>query len=121
MRVSPRALARAQGAFNILGGLWPLASLGSFESIFGPRKVDDWLQYTVGGLLVVVGVAQVRTGRSPESERQGRVLGVGTAATLLTVDLVYVTRGRISNRYLLDALAETGWLLAWTCQRRAKR
>ncbi|MCP2332100.1 hypothetical protein [Actinoalloteichus caeruleus] len=121
MRIGPRGLARCQGAFTLLGGLWPLVSIRSFESVFGPRKVDDWLQYTTGGLLVVAGLGQLRTGRSRESHRQARILGVGTAATLLAVDLVYVRRGRISPVYLLDAVAETGWLVAWACQCRRER
>ncbi|MER7112516.1 hypothetical protein ABT360_33525, partial [Streptomyces sp. NPDC000229] len=45
MKVDPRALSRAQGLFNIVGGAWPLVSLRTFERIYGP-KADDWLQKT---------------------------------------------------------------------------
>ncbi|WP_223274031.1 hypothetical protein, partial [Nocardia cerradoensis] len=52
------ALARAHGAFNLVGGLWPLVSVRSFEAVFGPKQ-DRWLQYTVGGLLAGTGVVQL--------------------------------------------------------------
>jgi hypothetical protein len=55
-------LARLQGAANLVGGLWPLLHLKSFEAVFGP-KTDRWLVKTVSGLLVVNGVTQL--GRHP--------------------------------------------------------
>jgi len=109
--MSPRTVARAQGAFNVAAGLWPLLSTRSFEWVYGP-KADRWLEHTVAGLLVTVGVAQLGT-RDARDVRTARVLGVGTAATLLTIDLVYVARGRIRPTYLQDAVCEAGWLAAW--------
>lgn len=44
--------------FNVVGGLWPLVHLRSFEWVFGP-KTDVWLQQTTGGLLVSVGLDQL--------------------------------------------------------------
>jgi hypothetical protein len=106
-----RRLSRAQGAFNVLGGLWPLVSIRSFEAVYGP-KTDRWLEYTVGGLLVTVGAAQLAS--SSEAElRLSRRLGIGTAMTLLAIDLIYVPRGTIRKTYLQDAVCEAGWLAAW--------
>lgn len=42
----PDVLARAQGAFNVVGGAWPLVSMRSFEWVFGPKQ-DRWLEQTV--------------------------------------------------------------------------
>ncbi len=42
-----------------------------------------------------------------------RRVGLGTAATLAAVDLVYAPRHRISRVYLLDAALECAWVLAW--------
>ncbi len=115
-----RRLAQAQGAFNVLGGLWPLLSIRTFEAVYGP-KVDRWLEYTVGGLLTTVGGAQL-VSRDADQLRVARLLGVGTAATLLVVDLVYVPKGRISRMYLQDAACEVAWLAAWAWSaRRAPR
>jgi hypothetical protein len=104
-------LGRAHGLANLAFGLWPLLHLRSFEAVFGP-KTDRWLVRTVSGLLVVNGLTQLTTS-SPGSVRQARRLGVGTAAVLAAIDLVYVPAGRISKMYLLDAAAELGWILAW--------
>lgn len=106
-----RRLAQAQGTFNVVSGLWPLLAMRSFEAVYGP-KVDRWLVHTVGGLLTSVGTAQLLS-REPGQLRVARLLGVGTAATLLAVDLTYVPKGRISRMYLLDAACEIGWLSAW--------
>ncbi|MEV0145597.1 MULTISPECIES: hypothetical protein [unclassified Nonomuraea] len=106
------ALVRAHGLFNVVGGLWPLLHMPSFERVFGP-KTDRWLVRTVAGLLVGVGWTQLRGASTVAGAEQARRVGRATAATLLAVDLVYVPKGRISPMYLLDAAAETIWLLAW--------
>lgn len=102
-------VARAQAAANIAGGLWSLLHRRSFEKVFGPKS-DEWLMYTVGGLLVTSGWAQLAAAGTPPARR----LGVGIAATLLTVDLVYVAAGRLRPTYLFDAAMEATWIAAWT-------
>ena len=106
-----RRLAQAHGSFNLCNGLWPLVSMRTFETVFGP-KADRWLVHTVGGLLTTVGVVQLLS-REPDQLRIARLLGTGTAATLLTIDVIYVPQRRISRMYLWDALCEVGWLTAW--------
>lgn len=105
-------MARAHGLFNVVNGLWPLLHMRSFEAVSG-RKTDRWLVRTVAGLLVTIGVAQLRAGRSPDAVAQARLTGVGTALTLVAVDVYYVGTGRIPRVYLLDAAMEVGWLAAW--------
>jgi hypothetical protein len=105
-------LAAAHGLFNLLTGLWPLFHYRSFEAVTGP-KTDDWLVKCVGGLGAAAGYAQLRAGRSEEGKAAARRIGAGTAATFAAIDLVYATTGRISRIYLLDAVVELFWLLAW--------
>lgn len=105
-------LARVHGVANLLGGLWPLVNLRSFESVFGP-KVDRWLVRTVAGLLMVNGVTQLATGREARSIAQARMLGIGTAGVLTAIDLRYAPPGRISRMYLADAVVEIAWIVAW--------
>ncbi|GAB2864293.1 hypothetical protein GCM10027074_34510 [Streptomyces deserti] len=105
-------VAVAHGVFNLLGGLWPLLHLRSFEWVFGP-KTDDWLQMTTGGLLVSAGVAQLAAAPAPQGPSHARRIGLGTAVTLLAVDLIYVPKRRIRPTYLLDAAMQTGWIAAW--------
>ncbi|MEU0199493.1 MULTISPECIES: hypothetical protein [unclassified Streptomyces] len=106
------AIALAHGAFNVVGGLWPLLHLRSFEWVFGP-KTDVWLQMTTGGLLASAGLAQLTAATDPRGPAHARRIGLGTAVTLLAVDLVYVPKGRIRPTYLLDAAMQTGWIAAW--------
>jgi hypothetical protein len=108
-------LARLHGVANAVGGLWPLLHLSSFEAVLGP-KTDRWLVKTVSGLLIVNGLSQLTTKRTPDGIAQARRLGLGTAATLAAIDLVYAPTGRISKMYLLDAAIEIGWILAWIRQ-----
>ena len=53
-----RRMAQAQGVFNVVGGLWPLVSMRTFEAVYGP-KTDRWLVQTVGGLLTAIGATQL--------------------------------------------------------------
>src|SRR4051794_39884270 len=39
---NPDVLARVHGTFNVVGGVWPLVSLRTFERVFGPKE-DKWL------------------------------------------------------------------------------
>jgi hypothetical protein len=105
-------VARLHGLFNIAGGLWPLVHLGSFEAVLGP-KVDRWLVYTVAGLMASIGSAQLSSTADGPSLKQARRMGMGCALTLASVDLVYAPRRRISRMYLVDALAEATWIMAW--------
>jgi hypothetical protein len=105
-------LGRAQGVANLVGGAWPLVHMSSFAMVFGP-KLDRWLVKTVGGLLIVNGLTQLAASSAADGVRHARRLGVGTAAVLAAIDLIYVPARRISKMYLLDAAVEIGWILAW--------
>ena len=105
-------LARVHGVANLVGGLWPLLHIRSFEMVFGP-KTDRWLVKTVAGLLMINGVTQLTTSSTAEGVRQARRIGVGTAAVLVAIDLVYVPARRISKMYLVDAVIEVCWIIAW--------
>ncbi len=108
--LSCSALSRVHGLFNVANGLWPLLHMRSFEAVSGP-KVDRWLVRTVGGLMVVNGLAQLAADDS-EQRMSGRI-GMGTAAVLGGIDLRYGATGRIRRVYLLDAVVQAAWLAAW--------
>ncbi|HZA32086.1 MAG TPA: hypothetical protein VE462_11280 [Propionibacteriaceae bacterium] len=110
--MNPVVLSRVHGLANLVGGLWPLLHINSFEVVFGP-KTDRWLVKTVAGLLIANGLTQLSTSSSPASIRQARRLGLGTASALAGIDLIYVPAGRISPMYLVDAALEIGWIAAW--------
>lgn len=116
--VDPRLLARVHGAFNVAGGLWPLLHRRSFEAVFGP-KVDRWLMQSVAGLLTTAGYTQC-VAATDADWRHARRVGIGTAATLLAIDLVYVPKGRIRWTYLLDGAAEAALIAAWVAAGRSE-
>lgn len=105
-------IASLQGSLNIVTGLWPLVHMRSFEAVSGP-KVGKWLVRTVSGLLVTIGMEQLRNASSIERVSVAKRLGMGTAVTLTAIDLVYVAKGRISKIYLLDAAVELFIIRAW--------
>ena len=112
------SLSRAHGLFNIATGLWPIVHMRSFEAVSGP-KVDRWLVRTVGGLMAVVGLAQLTAAPTAGEQRLSRQIGVGTAAWLAAIDIRYGSTGRISRIYLLDAVVQLGWVAAWARGREA--
>jgi hypothetical protein len=117
--LDPKNVARAQGIFNMLGGAWPLVSLGSFERVYG-KKSDVFLQKTVGGLLFSIGCVQLTAADSPEQMPSVRRIGVATALTLLAIDLVYVPKREMRWTYWQDAFCEMGWLSAWLRARESR-
>lgn len=110
------AVALAQGAYFLVTGIWPLVSMRSFQKITGP-KIDTWLVNTVGVLVSVVGAVLVKAGLERGAAGslpvEIELLGVGSAAGLGGIDVVYVLKRRIRPVYLLDAAAEAVILLAW--------
>lgn len=111
-RYSDSLAARAQGAFYVASGLWPLLHRRSFEAVFGSKQ-DYWLAATVALLLVGTGTVQIMAPPTTDGLASARRIGSATAVALASVDLVNVGRGRISRMYLLDAAAELGWLWVW--------
>jgi len=112
------ALALGQGAFYAATGVWPILHLRSFEAVTGP-KTDGWLVKTVGGLVGVVGGALLAAGRRGHVSRELRAVAVGSAAVLTAIDVVYVSKGRISPIYLLDAVAEAALIAGWAVAERS--
>ena len=111
-RLGPRdRIVAALGAYYAVTGVAPFVSRTAFEALTG-RKRDWWLVQTVGALVLAAGGAMV------SAAGRGRVtpeivgLAGGCAAGLATIDVVYVTRGRIAPAYLVDAAVEVAALAA---------
>lgn len=94
-----------QGLYYLATGLWPLASIRSFQRVTGP-KTDLWLVKTVGALIAVEGGALTVAARRHRFTPEMALLAIGSALGLAAVDVAYALRGRISPIYLLDAVAE---------------
>jgi hypothetical protein len=105
-------VALGQGSFYVATGCWPLVHMQSFERVTGP-KADRWLVQTAGVLITVIGATLLHGARRDAAWPELRLLGMGSAAGLAGIDLVFVARGRIPPVYLLDAAAEGLILIAW--------
>ncbi len=113
-------LAQGQAAFYVATGVWPLVSIDTFQRVTGP-KADLWLVKTAGVLITAVGAVLGLAGRRRRVTPEIALLAVGCAAGLTAIDVVYVTKRRISPVYLLDALAELGLIALWAVAWRSKK
>ncbi|MFD6361817.1 hypothetical protein [Streptomyces roseolus] len=70
----PLTAARAQGLFNLVGGLRPVVSLRTFERVYG-AETEGWLQKTSGALLASAGLSMPMADPGPEGLRHARRTG----------------------------------------------
>lgn len=110
-----RRVLALQGTLYLVTGLWPIVHMSSFEWVTGP-KTDDWLVYTVGLLLAVIGCVLLTNSRH---DHRADIIGLaaGTAVVLAAIETFYVAAGTISPVYLVDTAVElsfvTGLVLAF--------
>ena len=116
-RFSAVSVALVQGGFYVITGVWALVDLDSFMAVTGP-KTDLWLVKTVGALVTVIGTVLLSAGWRRRVTRDVLLLGIATALSLATIDVIYVSAGRISKIYLLDAVVEAGLAVAWMLAKR---
>ena len=88
---------RLQGWYYLLGGLWPVLHLQSFEQVVGP-KPDRFQTETTGALYAAIGVTLLAGHRSAASGVY-RLVGGATAASSVAV----VMRHRESLRAVCTA------------------
>ena len=100
-----RSVLAIQGTMYFVTGVWPLVHMASFEAVTGP-KTDDWLVYTVGLLLAVIGGVLVAARARRVVDGLVVALAIGTALSLAAVEVVHMVNGTISRIYLLDAAIE---------------
>jgi hypothetical protein len=110
-------LAIAQGLYFLVTGVWPLVSIGTFEAITGP-KTDRWLVKAIGVLVALIGFVLTRAGVRSSVSPDLALLAQGSAAGLACIDIIYVSRGRISPVYALDAVVEAILAMLWTAPER---
>ena len=101
MRLQRRTLAAVQAAYYLPTAVTPFVSRSAFERVTGP-KTEWWLVLTVSALVGAVGASLAVS-----------VRGAGAAAGLGLIDVIYVSRGRISPVYLLDAAVQLPMAVAW--------
>lgn len=101
-----------QGVYFFITGVWPLLHIESFIWLSGP-KYDIWLVKTVGILLGLIGLHMFVAGYCRRLYPETFLIAAGSAAALATVDIYYVSIGRIWTVYLLDAVVEIIFVILW--------
>lgn len=105
-------LGVGHGLFYLVSGAWPLIHLPSFLYVTGP-KTDLWLVQTVGSLLAVTGAALALAAYRRRLSPEWALVAGGQAGALAAVDVIFVSRSRISGIYLADAVVELALVALW--------
>ena len=114
------AIARAQGLFYVVTGIWPIVHMPSFLFVTGP-KTDLWLVKSFGALLVAVGGVMMVSTLEDRLGLTCKRLGIAVAAALAGADLAFASKGTIAPIYLVDAAVELGFIVAWLVAMTADR
>lgn len=107
-----RRVALVQSGYFLATGVAPFVSRRAFEAVTGPKR-EWWLVETVGATVTAAGAAIGLAALRREAQAEAAVLGIGVAAGLGTIDVVYHRRGRLRWTYLIDAAAEAALVAAW--------
>jgi len=108
-----RSLAKVQGAYDTLGGLWPLVSMPLFEALTGP-KPEEWLVRAVAGVLLFLGSLLLHDAfRRKRIDRGLRIMAAGISAVLGLVAVVSSLGGWVSWVYFIDGTIHLSFTLAW--------
>ena len=105
-------IAAAQAAYYGVTGVAPFVSRSAFEAVTGPKS-DWWLVLTVGATVSVIGGTLGSAAGRGRVTPEIRLLGIGSAAALGTIDAVYVLKGRIAPTYLVDAGFQAAIVAGW--------
>jgi hypothetical protein len=106
-------LSLTQGFYFLATGLWPIVDIASFLKVTGPKR-DIWLVKTVAVLVCAIAVPLIIAGLNDRGTPEIVILGAGSAAVLMGIDVWYVSRKVIPPIYLCDALVEAIIIGCWT-------
>lgn len=104
-----RILARLQGGYFALTGLWAILHVPSFIAVTGP-KTDIWLVKTVGVLVIAIGLPLML---ARNISRELGMVATGSALGLAAIDIYYALSDQIRDIYLIDGVVELGFVAAW--------
>lgn len=112
-------LSTLQAAYYAASGAAPIVAYRAFACLTGPKR-EPWLVKTMG--LITLAIASVLARAPREADPQTRRIGLSTALAYGIADVWYAgVRRRISPVYLLDAVVEAVFVVAWLAHRREAR
>jgi hypothetical protein len=107
-----RALVIIQGSYYMITALWPLIHIESYMSFVGPIS-DIWLAKTVGTMVIAISATMFFHLSLKTDHRPLILLGLASSLAFAYTDTYYTFTGTLSSIYLLDAAAETLFMISW--------
>lgn len=104
------------GVVEIVAGLSLLSLAHIASSIFSYTGVLAWVSITLGGVIVIIGVADFLAGRWLwRAKRKGGILGFITAIIALTVNAIFLSTEPISSIFgiALSVVVIALLVIAW--------
>ncbi|MGZ5281718.1 MAG: hypothetical protein ACXWEY_05500, partial [Bacteroidia bacterium] len=105
-------VAWLQGIYYFVTGIWPLIQMESFVWLTGP-KTDYWLVRMVALLIVSISLALLSAAYHKRVSPEIKILAVASIISFCIIDFYYAWVDSISGIYVLDGIAEIGFLLSW--------
>lgn len=99
-------------AFFLIGGLWPLVDMQSFESVTGPRS-DHWLVRSLAGMLIIVGAALIWSVQRGHIDHSMRGVAAGSSGMLALVALISGMNGPVDPVSVIGASLHGVLALCW--------
>ncbi|MFA6237979.1 MAG: hypothetical protein WC635_11665 [Bacteriovorax sp.] len=109
--MSLQTILLIQAVYYLPTALWAMIHIRSFEKVTGPKS-DRWLVYTVASLLVSSSLVFLYSGaRSEPVPAETIILAVSNCLSLISIDVIFVFKKKISKVYVLDAVGEIAILV----------
>lgn len=105
-------LAKIQGIYYLIMGIWPLLDLHSFMEVTGP-KTDTWLVRTAGVLFAGIGLSFLIAQARQQVSSSTVALALASSLGIALIDVINALTMRIPVIYLVDAFLQTVFFMAW--------
>ena len=116
-------VALVQGCYFVLIGLWPLASIASYQLVSGPRT-DLALVRAFGALTAVIGAVLLLARARRRLGQEIVLLGLGSTLAIATLDLALASNdggvSALSSDAVLQLTLAAAWSLSWLRDARAE-
>jgi asparagine N-glycosylation enzyme membrane subunit Stt3 len=109
-----------QGFYYVITGAWPVMHPSSFELVSG-AQADYWLVVLMGVLGICVGLGLLWSLHQRTVIRSTWTLAIVAAVAFLVLDTWYVLGVVIPRIYMIDAVAQTIFIIGAIVGRREAR
>lgn len=104
--------AKIHGVYWVAGGMWPIIHMESFLWVTGSKE-ELWLVRCVALLVILIGLILFIASHKKRITPEIKWLGLGSAAVVSVIDILYVIASEIPFVYLLDGITELILVSLW--------